>query len=159
TVTGNTWSVTVPNASALIDEFYNVTATATDSAGKTGESDPANPGKLTVDTAPPTALGGNLGGVPSTNKRPTLTGSATDLHLTSSIDHVVVKLINSDTGVVVQTLTANRTSGLTGGIVAFGNETSDSVAQWTVTATSDVPDGTYDVEVTAFDTAGNSGGT
>src|SRR5262249_37348474 len=59
---------------------------------------------------------------------------------------------------VVQTLTANHTSGLTGGVVAFGDDTTNSTPTWSVTPTTALPDGTYDVEVRAFDAAGNFGG-
>ncbi|MCY2987758.1 MAG: Ig-like domain-containing protein [Planctomycetota bacterium] len=132
TLTGRLWSVVVP--APLADGTYNAKITATDKAGNTAEW-PANSPTyslshlVTIDTGKPVLVVNKL----VTNSRnPTLKGAVADPAPGTGIVAVNV-LVNS------QSLAANISGGI-----------------WSVTVPIALADGTYDVQATATDTAGNT---
>ena len=116
----------MPLTTALSDGTYTVDVTATDNAGNI--STPAT-GTLVVTTAAPTATVNSL---VTNNNEPTLTGTVNDAAPSSGIAGVTVIVDN-------QTLAAT-VSGTT----------------WSAVVGTSLADGTYDVQVTATDDAGNS---
>ena len=83
TVTGGTWSVTVPTA--LPDGTYNVMATATDNAGNSGGAT----NELTVDTIAPVVT---VNALVTNDNMPTLTGTVADGSPSSGIAVVGVQV-------------------------------------------------------------------
>ena len=112
---------------ALADGSYNVQATATDNSGNIAVDSTTN--ELIVDTVAPAATVTML---TTKNAKPTLTGTVSDPSPGSGIAGVTV-VVNG------QTLTA-AVNGTT----------------WTVAVPAALADGTYDVQATATDNAGNS---
>ena len=96
TVTGKSWSVTVP--AALADQTYNAVATATDKAGNTGQW-PANSPTYalsheeTIDTAKPVLRVNTL---LTNNRNPTVKGAVADPSPSSGIAGVTV-VVNGQT--------------------------------------------------------------
>nr|WP_262908964.1 Ig-like domain-containing protein [Leeuwenhoekiella parthenopeia] len=122
----NTWTLTIP--SPLADGTYDVMATATDAAGNA--STDATVDELTIDTTAPTIP--TVDPLVTNDNTPTITGTA------DSADDLVV---------IVAGVTYTEGDG---NLVDNGDNT------WTLTISSPLADGTYDVMATATDTARNT---
>jgi large repetitive protein len=128
TVTGTAWSLTVPAAHALTAGTYNVTASATDAAGNTGNDATTN--ELVIDTVAPTVTVSSLITADTT---PTITGTVSDGTLRVTVNS--------------RTYTAGD-----------GNLTVTGTAwSLTVPAAHALTAGTYNVTASATDAAGNTG--
>ncbi len=136
TVSAGSWSVQA--SSALTDGTYTAQATQTDDAGNTGTS---SSNTFTIDTVPPTVtLTAPANGSMTNHSEPTFSGTGGAAPGDSASVAVNVYAGSTVSGSPVQTLTAT-VSG-------------DS---WSVTASSELADGTYTAQATQTDTAGNTG--
>nr|MDJ0878667.1 DUF4347 domain-containing protein [Halieaceae bacterium] len=129
-VTGN-WSLTIPPPDALPDGTYDVVVTAEDALGNT--STDATSGELIIDNTPPAQPAVNP--LTTTSSLPTITGTYD----------------NSD-GTVSQVVV----NGIT--YLATGSDlTVNPGGTWTLTIPvgNELPEGSYDVAVTAVDGVGN----
>ncbi|QKX03820.1 Ig-like domain-containing protein [Aquimarina sp. TRL1] len=128
----NTWSLTIPAGNEISpDGSYDVTATATDTAGNTATD--TTSGELTIDTVAPTVP--TVVSQTTNDTTPLITGTADSSDsLTVTVDGVTY---SEGDGNLVDN--GDNTWSLT---IPAGNEIS--------------PDGTYDVTATATDTAGNT---
>ncbi len=134
TISGSTWSVKLVK---VPDGTYNVTATAADNAGNTTTITAT--GGLIVDTVAPTVTVNPL----LTNKsKPTLTGTVSDQGPSSGIAAVTV-VVNGQTVKATLSTTVNPVTGTISGT-------------WSAVLTTALASGTYNVQVTATDKAGNS---
>ena len=124
--TNGNFSVDVPDA--LTEGDYNVTATATDDAGNSASANAAG----TIDTTAPTLTLDPQG--LGNDTTPTISGS-TDL-----AEGSVVSLVITDSTGNIQTVTA----------------TVDAAGNFTVDLPAALAEGSYSVEATATDEAGNS---
>ena len=135
TINAGIWSLdfSAPNVGTLLaDTTYEVTAVVTDAAGLSGTDTTSN--ELVIDNTPPTAPTVNLLTTPDTT--PVLTGTfdaADSASLTVLVDMVLYTLGDGNLSAVGDNWTLN---------IPAGNEIT--------------PDGTYTVEVTAADAAGNA---
>ncbi|MFI8378906.1 Ig-like domain-containing protein [Leeuwenhoekiella sp. NPDC079379] len=125
-----TFTLVIPAGNEIPDGTYDVVATATDDAGNT--SSDVTTDELVIDTAAPTVP--TVDALVTNSNTPTITGTA------DSVDDLVV-VVNGVT----------YTEG-------DGNLTDNGDGTWTliIPAGNEIPDGTYDVVVTATDGAGNS---
>ena len=113
---------------ALADGTYEVQATATDNAGNVVSDSTSN--ELTIETVPPTVTVNSL---VTNNIRPTLSGTVNDPAPSSGIAGVTVAV-----GGQILNATVNGTT-------------------WSVAVPQSLADGTYNVQATATDNAGNVG--
>jgi hypothetical protein len=128
TVTGTNWSLAIPAAHALPQGTYNVSATATDSAGRVGSDTSSN--ELVVDTTPPTVTVNTLTTADTT---PNVTGTVSDGALQVAVN--------------------NRSY-----TVGDGNLTvTGTTWTLAIPAAHALAEGTYNVSATATDAAGNIG--
>jgi predicted secreted protein len=128
TVTGTNWSLAIPAAHALPQGTYNVSATATDSAGRVGSDTTSN--ELVVDTTPPTVTVNSLTTASTT---PTVTGTVSDGTLQVAVN--------------------NRTYTVGGGNLTVTGTTWTLA----IPAAHALAAGTYNVTATSTDAAGNVG--
>jgi RHS repeat-associated protein len=128
TITGNVWDV-VP--AKLADGTYDVEAIAFDAAGNKTIDDATN--ALTVDTVAPLATVTPLA---TNNVEPTVTGTVTDPSPGSGVASMLVSV-----GIAPQN--QNLVATMNG-------------STWFVTVPVALADGTYNVQTTATDRAGNS---
>ncbi len=132
TVSGASWSY---EAAALSDGTYTAQATQKDAAGNTGKSAAIT---FTIDTTAP-AVTVHAVASPTNNAEPTLTGAAG----VASGDLAAVTVTIYDGSVV-------------GGTVAATGSATVSGAEWSFKSPH-LSDGTYTVQATQSDTAGNTG--
>ncbi|MGO4911547.1 Ig-like domain-containing protein [Leeuwenhoekiella sp. W20_SRS_FM14] len=126
----DTFTLIIPVGNALPDGTYDVVATATDAAGNT--SSDITTDELVIDTAAPTVPA--VDALVTNNSTPTITGTA------DSVD---------DLTVVVNGVTYTEGDGnLT--------DNGDNTFTLIIPAGDALPDGTYDVDATATDAAGNT---
>ena len=133
-VSAGTWSSTPAH---LADGTYTVQATQSDAAGNTGKSVPAT---FTIDTTAP-AVSLNAVSSLTNDSTPTFGGSA--------------GTASEDSGSVVVFVHAG---GSVGGEVVAKVTVSVSAGKWSATSTA-LADGTYTVQATQSDAAGNLGST
>jgi hypothetical protein len=143
-ISGTAWSVVVPTS--LADGFYHVTASATDSANKTGTSDV---GLLTIDSVDP-AIAITNSPLLTNSSTPIIVGTFSDAAPSSSIHDVAVAIFDS-LGNFLESVTASVNNGT----VAFGDDAHSISGVWSATATT-LADGTYTVVATVTDNAGNT---
>nr|MDJ0713195.1 Ig-like domain-containing protein [Prochloraceae cyanobacterium] len=127
---GNSWTLTIPAANALVEDIYNVTATVTDAGGNATSDSTTN--ELNIITTPPGTPTVNTQS--TNNSTPTLTGTAT---------------VNPGDTFTVTVNGVTYTAG-DGNLSVTGNTWS-----LTIPATNALPDATYDVTATDTDGAGN----
>ncbi len=133
---GAAWSV--PASSALAQGTYTAQAQQSDAAGNLGKSTPST---FTVDTTPPIVTVSEPANGSTTNEnRPSFTGAAGTEPGDSPKITVNVYAGSSISGSPVDTLTATATSG-----------------SWSIAPASALADGTYTVQATQSDAAGNVG--
>ena len=126
-VLNGAWDAT---ALMLADGTYTFEATATDAAGNTT----VVTNTVTIDTAPPAvALVTPIDGNSINDTTPTVSGTA-------EAGATITATITDSNGNVVETLMA----------------TADANGDWSVDATTMLPEGDYSVSVTATDSAGNT---
>ena len=131
---GGTWSVTP--TSALADGSYQISATETDLAGNVSQVSSAL--AVTIDTMPPVAPSGLM----------VASGSDSGVSNTDGITNVTMPVI-SGMGEAGDTVVLSDTSGVIGsGLVGVGGT-------WSVTPTSALADGSYQISATETDLAGN----
>jgi len=124
----DTWTLVVPDANALPDGTYDVMATATDTVGNS--SSDATTDELTIDTTAPAVP--TVDFLTTNDTTPTITGTAdSSADLVVTVDGVAYPESGAD-------LTDN------------GDGT------WSLDIPSALAEGTYDVEATSTDAAGNS---
>ncbi|UNY98289.1 Ig-like domain-containing protein [Zhouia spongiae] len=125
----DTWTLTVPAGNEIPEGTYDVVATATDEAGNTAVDNTTD--ELVIDLTDPVIP--TVTPLTTNNSTPTITGTATS-------EDVLELTVNGVT----------YTEG-DGNLVDNGNNT------WSLTIPvgNEIPDGTYDVEATATDAAGN----
>ena len=124
----DTWTLVIPAGNALTDGTYDVVATATDAAGNASMD--ATLDELIIDTIAPTVPAVDF--LTTNDNTPTITGTA------DSIDNL--------------TVTVDGVTYIEGDV----NLTDNGDDTWSLTITTPLSNGTYDVLATATDTAGNS---
>jgi large repetitive protein len=130
---GGSWSV---KPRSLPDGAYAVTVSQSDEAGNVGTS-PAT--TFTVDTTPPSVtVASPTGGTVIASSRPVLSGRAGVATGDSTTITVRIYAGNSATGTPLQNLTTTASSGA-----------------WSTSPSSALADGTYTVQATQADAAGN----
>jgi PKD repeat protein len=135
---GTTGAYTVDASPALPEGTYTAQATQLDAAGNPGTST-AN--TFTVDTtAPVLTVTAPADGTSTNDTTPQYSGAAGNLTGDSATVTVKVYAGATATGAAVQTLPATRTG-----------------ATWTVTGLTPLAEGTYTVQATQLDAAGNPG--
>ncbi len=139
-VTGNTWTLQIPNDDALVENTYEVTATVRDLAGNFTVDSTSD--ELTIDLTPPDQ--------PTVDPQPVLSPTATPI-----ISGTVGVLETED----VMTVTVS--DGTATRIYEEGVDTElfvDGAGGWTLTIPGEdaLPDGEYDVTVSVTDEAGNT---
>tara|TARA_R110000751_G_scaffold71849_1_gene145782 strand:+ start:18 stop:4511 length:4494 start_codon:yes stop_codon:yes gene_type:complete len=125
-----TWELVIPVGNEIPDGTYDVDVTVTDDAGNT--SNDATEDELTIDTVAPTVP--TVDEVVANKNTPTITGTL------DSAD---------DISVIVNGVTYTEGDG---DLVDNG----DGTWELEIPVGSEIPDGTYDVDVTVTDTAGNT---
>ena len=125
----DTWSLTIPDANALPDGVYDVKALVTDNSGNKANDGTVN--ELVIDTIPPTVP--TVDTQVTNDTTPTITGRA------DSIDILTI---------VVNGVTYTESDG---------NLTDNGDNTWSLAIpdANALPDGVYDVAVTATDNVGN----
>ena len=153
TVTGNTWSLTLPTA--LADGTYNVQATATDSAGYVATCAAAN--ALVVDTVKPVVT---VAALTTTTNKPTLTGTVSDAAPSSGIVGVTVivagqRLAATVTGKTWSVAVPSALAGGTYNVVATATDFAGNTASDATTNELAVVTRKLDVTVTPLLTDNN----
>ena len=128
---GTNWSLSIPDANALAENTYDVTATVTDAAGNT--SSDTTSGELTVDTTAP--ITPTVNGLTTNTTTPTITGTAT---------------VGEEETLTVAVNGVNYTVG-DGDLTLDGTDWS-----LTIPAANALAEGTYEVVATVADEAGNT---
>ncbi|WP_405326018.1 Ig-like domain-containing protein [Leeuwenhoekiella sp. LLG6367-2.1] len=125
-----TWELEIPVGNEIPDGTYDVDVTVTDDAGNTASD--ATVDELIIDTVAPTVP--TVDELVANTSTPTITGTL------DSADEI---------SVIVNTVTYTEGDG---DLVDNGNGTWELV----IPVGNEIPDGTYDVDVTVTDTAGNT---
>jgi large repetitive protein len=133
---GASWSIAP--TTALADGTYTAQAGQSDSAGNTSTSVPST---FTIDTAPPAVtITVPAGGSTTASQAPSISGTAGTA--TGDLAAITVKVYTGSgtAGPLAQTLSATASGGT-----------------WSATPTSNLAAGTYTVQASQSDSAGNSG--
>ncbi len=134
-----TWTYQAP---VLSDGTHSITITVTDDLGNV--SPRTEPFTITVDTTAPepvsnVLLQNNNGTTPETIANGGTTNDSTPLLSGTAEAGSTVSIYDADTGTLIATTAADATTGA-----------------WSITPTTALPDGTYDIGITSTDAAGNA---